>query len=105
VRNYPKSLRIGDRNYRLRFVKSIRGCKRGSVRGSTLGLFDPNRREILIKQGLSEDETVRTLLHEILHAFEEEYDVHLPHLNAVYVLEEALFDFICANFSGRDEAS
>lgn len=97
VRKYPPRLRIGDRDYRLRFVKSIRGCKKGDEKGSTLGLFDPNRREILVKVGLSQDETLKTILHEVVHAIEEEYDVNLPHKH-VYRLEEALFDFMCANF-------
>lgn len=97
MREYPKRLRIGDRYYRLRFVKSIRGCRRGNVEGAILGLFDPNRREILVKNGLSSDESLKTIIHEVLHAIEDEYDIPLPH-SAVYSLEEALFDFFAANF-------
>lgn len=97
MRAYPPRLRIGDREYRLRFVRSIRGCRKGDVKGSTLGLYDPNRVEILVKRGLSADETLKTIIHEALHAIEDEYDIPLPH-ESVYKLEEALFDFFAANF-------
>lgn len=87
---YPSRLRIGDRWYRIRFVKRIRKDP------NTLGLFDPNRIEILIKRGQSSDETLKTLLHEIHHGFEYEYDIRIKHED-IYRLEEAYFDFICAN--------
>jgi hypothetical protein len=101
VNKYPAKLRIGDRDYRIRFVRSIRGCRKGDEKGSTLGLFDPNRREILVKRGLSQDETLKTNIHETVHGFEEEYEIRLPH-ESVYKLEEALFDFFCANFHAHD---
>ncbi len=87
---YPKSLRIGDRVYRIRFVKLIRKDK------NTLGLFDPSRLEILIAKDQSPDETLKTFLHEIHHGFEFEYDIKIRHRD-IYRLEEAYFDFICAN--------
>lgn len=87
---YPTKLRIGDRVYKIRMVK----CIRKDV--NTLGLFDPARIEILIKSGQSSDETLKTLLHEIFHGFEYEYEVTVKHKD-IYKLEEALFDFLSAN--------
>lgn len=95
--NYPKSLRIGDRTYRIRFVKSIRRCTRPVGKGATVGIHDPARIEILIKAGMSEDDTLKTLLHELVHAIEYEYEIKISH-SGVYKFEEAIFDFICANF-------
>jgi hypothetical protein len=92
---YPDSLRIGDRTYKVRFVKSIRGCKRLG-KGSTVGMYDPSRIEILIKAGMSKDDTLKTMLHEALHAIEFEYDIRISH-KGIYAFKEALFDFICAN--------
>lgn len=95
--NYPKKLIIGDKTYRIRFVKRIRECKKpATVKGSTVGLHDPNRLEILIKLGQSKDEVLKTLIHELMHAFQVEYDINTSH-KSVYQMEEALFDFICAN--------
>jgi hypothetical protein len=90
MKGYPAKLKIGDRTYRIRFVKLIRNDK------SVLGLFDPNRIEILIKKDQSHDETLKTMLHEICHGFQYEYDINTTH-KSVYQMEEALFDFICAN--------
>lgn len=97
MKQYPSSLRIGDRVYRIRFVKSIRGCRREVGKGATVGLHDPARIEILIKAGMSQDDTLKTLLHELVHAIEYEYEIKISH-SGVYKFEEALFDFICANF-------
>lgn len=94
---YPSKLKIGDKVYRIKFVKQIRECKKpASQKGATVGLHDPNRLEILIKNGQSHDEIVKTLIHEIFHAFQVEYDINTSH-KSVYQTEEALFDFICAN--------
>lgn len=95
--SYPDRLKIGDRYYRIRFVKSIRGCKKSVDKKNTvLGLCDEGRAEILIRNELSTDEKLKTLLHELGHAMEFEYNINMPHA-AIYKYEEALFDFICAN--------
>lgn len=92
---YPERLKIGDVYYRIRFVSSIRGCK-GLGKGSTIGLCDEARREILIKKGLSADETLKTYIHELTHSLEFEYNIKISH-EAVHQYEEAIFDFLCAN--------
>lgn len=94
--NYPTKLRIGDVYYRIRFVKSIRRCKKKVGEGAIVGICDQARHEILIKQGMSKDETLKTYLHELGHAIEFEYDIKISH-KAIYQYEEAIFDFICAN--------
>jgi hypothetical protein len=96
---YPTTLKIGDRVYKIKFVKSIRGCKRPVGKGATIGICDPARIEILIKKGLSIDETLKTFIHEVLHAFEYEYDIKIAHIG-VDKFEEAIFDFIWANIDG-----
>lgn len=96
--SYPEKLKIGDRTYRIRFVRSIRRCNRPVGKGATVGLHDPARIEILIKAGLSHDDTLKTLLHELVHAVEYEYEIKISH-RGVYKFEEAIFDFLVANFN------
>lgn len=94
---YPSKLKIGDRYYRIRFVKSIRGDKRPvEAEGTTIGICDEDRAEILIRKELSADMKLKTLLHELWHSMEFEYNIKISH-KAIYQYEEALFDFICAN--------
>lgn len=99
---YPKTLKIGDRTYRIKFVKSIRGCKRPVGKGATIGICDPRRIEILIKQGLSKDETLKTFIHEVAHCVEYEYDIKISHPD-IDKVEEAIFDLICANFQPQGD--
>lgn len=95
--NYPERLKIGDRYYRIRFVKSIRGCKKSVLsKGTNVGLCDEARAEILIRAELTTDEKLATLIHELIHAMEFEYQIKIPH-EAVYQYEKAVFDFLCAN--------
>lgn len=94
--NYPKTLKIGDRTYRVRFVKSIRGCKK-TGKGALVGFYDPRRLEILIKDvGQSKDEILKALIHEVIHGIHNEYGIRLSH-KGVYKMEEAFFDFLSAN--------
>ncbi len=97
--NFPDRVKIGDHFYRIRQVKSIRGCKKPvNKKGVTLGLADPNRREILMRVEMSDDEKLKTLIHECIHIAEEEYDIEVSH-RAVYQFEEFVFDFIVANIN------
>jgi hypothetical protein len=50
-----------------------------------------------ILMGLDPMETYRTLIHELLHAIEFEYDLHFPH-HLIYKLEEPLLAAVVANF-------
>lgn len=95
MKAYPTELKVGDRVYRIRFVSSIRGCRKLG-KGSTMGIHDPNRCEILLKKGMSTDDTLKTLFHELVHALQFEYKIKISHED-VYKFEEAIFDFLWAN--------
>ena len=53
-------------------------------------------KQIALKTGISERETYKTFIHEVLHAVEFERGVKLPH-KAVYQLEDALFYILFHN--------
>lgn len=55
-----------------------------------LGLCDPQKRIIYLKLGMSDAETFKTYVHELLHAMSAEHEFELPH-RTVYALEEAIF--------------
>ena len=87
---YPKKLLIGDEIYHVRFVRRFKDPH-------TLGECDPSEKEIRIKQGMSQKETFKTFLHELMHAiFEFEGGVTIPHA-LIGRLEEPLYNFIISN--------
>lgn len=61
-----------------------------------LGLTDGEQRTIYLKLGMSEQETVKTLIHELLHALEFEWETPIPH-RITYTLEEAIYRLLRAN--------
>ena len=61
-----------------------------------LGLCDPNARTITIKLGQSDTETVKTFIHELIHAIEAEYETPIPH-KITYTLEEGVFKVLKLN--------
>ena len=83
ITDYPKQIQIGDAIYKIKFVARI-----GNSR-TTLGICDPSDYIIRIKKGMTKEETFATLIHELLHAFEAEYDINISH-KAVYQLEQAI---------------
>lgn len=93
--DYPKEIVVGDSIYRLRFVRTICNTRSGSDK-ETLGLCCPSEKEILIKQGLEPQERLSTLIHEILHCIEFEFDVELPH-KLIYQLEGPLTQILLDN--------
>jgi len=92
IRSYPKELIIGAAQYDIKFVKKIPFEKTDKV-----GLCDPGDLIIYIKQGQTKVELLSTTVHEVLHAFEEEHGIKLPHAT-VYKLEKAVVAFLLANF-------
>lgn len=62
-----------------------------------LGECDMSNKEIRIRAGLSKRESLKTLIHETLHAYEREYKLKLPHV-LVYGLERAIFATLRDNF-------
>jgi hypothetical protein len=89
-KSYPTELLIAGESWRLAFVDQIEGK-------DTLGMCDPNNKVIFIKRGLSRKETLKTAIHEVFHALDEEFDLKLSHPQ-VYKLEEALYDLLVNNF-------
>lgn len=53
-------------------------------------------KQIAMKSGLSERETYKTLIHEVLHAMEFERGIKISH-KAIYQLEDAVFYLLFHN--------
>jgi hypothetical protein len=92
IKDIPSSLVIRDNVWDVRFVKSIEGAKKAT------GMADNDNKEILIVKGLGRYETIKTLIHEILHTFEFEYRLKIDH-GLVYKLEEPILGFFCDNWN------
>lgn len=91
-KQYPKSWIIGGFPWKLNYVRNFKfKCDRDSV-----GLCDPAKKEVVIKYGQGRKDLLKTFIHEIIHAFETEYDFELEHKH-VYALEEAISDFLIDN--------
>ncbi len=91
-RDYPKTLRLGDEVYKVKFVRKFKGC------GKTLGECDPEKKEIRIRYGQTPEETFKTFLHEVCHGLIEfEHDIEIKH-RMIYKLEIALYQFFIDNF-------
>lgn len=87
---YPKSIRIGDEDYRIQFVTQIENK-------DDLGMCDFGSKVILIKRGMTKEETFKTFIHEALHAIECERNLKISH-KLVYELEEGIFQLLKDNF-------
>lgn len=61
-----------------------------------LGLCDPSLRTIYIKKQQTKRQQMATLVHEILHAMEFEYDFNLTH-KVIGKIENPVADFIRDN--------
>lgn len=59
-------------------------------------LNELNERQILIKRGLSATETASTIIHEIIHAIDFEYEIGLTE-RQVLKLEKGIFTFLRLN--------
>jgi hypothetical protein len=87
----PAKIRIKARvSYQVVWTECIRDDE------TTLGLCDPETRMIYLKMGQSETETIKSLIHEVLHAIEAEHDTPIPH-RVVYTLEEGIFKMLKLN--------
>jgi hypothetical protein len=64
--------------------------------GDYMGLCFYDLKEIWLKQGMDNQETIATLAHEILHSISFEYNIDISH-NMIYKLEEALGFLIARN--------
>lgn len=88
---YPKQLLLGDAVYRIKFVRAFEDK-------TQLGECDPETLEIKIKCGQSREETLKTFIHETLHALLDfEHGVKIKH-KLIYKLEEPIYQLIRDNF-------
>jgi hypothetical protein len=91
IRKYPKTLKLGDETYRIRFVRRFEDK-------DTLGECDPEAKEIRLKLGQGREETFKTLIHEICHGLLEfEHDLKVKH-KLIYGMEQAIYQFLTENF-------
>jgi hypothetical protein len=88
VKDYPMEIHVGDETYVIRFVSRMPK--------NEVGLCDDGAHVILIKRGMSKAQTFRTVVHEVLHAIEFEYQLKVPH-KLVYQLEKAIVDVLLMN--------
>lgn len=93
--SYPKELEIGGETYRIRFIPYQKRPEKDGKR--FYGYCDNDLRTIEIMRGQGREESFKTLIHEILHAMEFEYEFDIPH-RLVARLEEPLFRFLIDNF-------
>lgn len=92
-REYPKSIRVKDTDYAIKFKRRIQAPDGDAA----VGLFDPSEHIISLKIGQTVGELYYTFIHEVVHAFEVEYDIKLAHKD-VERLEKAIGDFLLVNF-------
>ena len=86
IKDYPTSLYIGGEEYTIRFC-NIKHC--GDTNAAT--------KMIRIRRGMSERETLATLVHELLHAGEFEFGIKVKH-KAIYKFERAIMSLLLDNF-------
>ncbi len=89
--HYPKTLAINTEQYKVKFAKLIQ------KNPLTLGLCDPGTHVIWIKKGMGKTETFSTLIHEVLHAIEFEYNLKIKH-ELIHDIEMPLAKFFLDNF-------
>lgn len=90
MRRYiPRELRIGKSLYRIHITSRLAD--------DLDGLIDLESKEIFIRSGLSKRDTLATLWHEALHAFEVETRTTIHHrtINRIeYVLSEVIERYV-----------
>jgi hypothetical protein len=92
TRSYPKTIKILDDIWTVRFV-------RGYADPDQVGECDPNAYEITIKFKQSKADTFKTFIHEICHAIEFTGNLEIKH-RTIYKLEDLIFSLIRENFYG-----
>jgi hypothetical protein len=87
----PPKVRIKSKvSYEIVYSDLISDCDK------TLGECRPVEKQIVIKSGLSDTETVKTFIHEVFHAMDFEYGLELKH-KSVHALEEAILKLLKLN--------
>lgn len=91
LKDIPKKVWIGESEWSIKFVKLVDGNEK------FLGCCKADTKEIFIKVGLRPKERAHTLIHELLHALEFEYELEVAH-DLIYRLEGPIYDLVCDNF-------
>ena len=87
----PKSIYVNGSLWEIFFVRGIAG------EPDAAGQCDGDEKEIMVDSSLSKREKAKTLIHEILHSFEYEYNIKIPH-KLVYQLEEPIYRLLVDNW-------
>ena len=95
IRQYKDTYLVGESIWNLKFKRQVEPTD-GKNR-ETVGLCDPSEKQVSIRLSQSKEDTLKTFIHEFLHAFEDEYEINLKHSD-VYKLEEAIYHFLVDNF-------
>lgn len=92
--DYPKEIVVNENVWDVKFVRRIDG-----EQSNVFGLCDPGEQAIYIKMGQSPEERLKTFLHELLHVFEWEYKLEIPH-KLIHGLEDPFARFLIDNYLG-----
>jgi hypothetical protein len=84
IKDYPKSVRIRDADYEVKFCRQIPGEP-----PDTVGLCDDELKIIWMRLRQKPRERFKTLCHEIAHGFEREWGIRIPH-KLIYAIEEPI---------------
>lgn len=91
VRDIPKHILVGNETYDIVFKKTVDGDD------TVFGSCDSGEKEIVIKIGLNPIDRAETLIHEIMHALEFEYNLDIPHA-LIHKLERPIRKLITDNW-------
>jgi len=90
VRKIPSHIKIKNKvTYEVVTIKKFKDDQ-------TLGECRPETRQIVIKEGQSDKETIKCFLHEVMHCVAIERGIELSH-KSIYELEDALYYLIFHN--------
>lgn len=90
LRDIPKEVLVGETFWEIIFCKTI------DVDPKAVGVCNNTTKEILVVTSLDKHEKAKTLIHELLHAIEYEYGIHIPH-HLIYKLEEPIYRLLIDN--------
>lgn len=93
-RDFPKQIVVKDSIWEIRFVRKIHFGSAGTY--TSYGLCDPGDKVVYIQMRQSPKERLVTFVHEVLHVFEEEYNIQLGH-GIINKLQYPLAEFIVEN--------
>lgn len=91
VKNYHNThWLVGDAVYK------VTVCKRLGKKGEIFGLCDQKNKKIKLAAWQGKFVGLETLLHELLHAIEMEYQIHINH-DTLDIIAQAMHDLLISN--------